>query len=346
MTMDKKKKPRTTRCLNCLAGALYLFCLVSISPAQAGSLTDTSGLQRKLEAVAKGSDGRVGICAEEIKSGAIACVNGDQRFSLQSVMKLVVGAAAMDAIDRGQMRLEDVITVRKKDLSLYVQPIADLVAQRGEVRTTVADLISRAIIESDSAATDLLFAQVGGAEGIQTFLKTKKISGLRVDRDEKHLQTEIVGLIWRPEYVDADVLDKAIKAVPSSRRDASFAAYLKDERDTATPRGMVTFLSALARGKLLSAKSTAHLLKVMQRTVTFPDRLKAGVPQGWTLGHKTGTSLTWRGVTAVTNDVGILTAPDGGTISVAVFVAESRRSSKERAKVIAATAKTITSSYR
>lgn len=344
--MDKKKKPRTTRCLNCLAGALYLFCLGSISLAQAGSLTDTSGLQRKLEAVAKGSDGRVGICAEEIKSGAIACVNGDQRFSLQSVMKLVVGAAAMDAVDRGQMRLEDVMTVRKNDLSLNVQPIADLVAQRGEVRTTVADLISRAIIESDSAATDLLFAQVGGAEGIQTFLKTKKILGLRVDRDEKHLQTEIVGLIWRPEYVDPDVLDKAIKAVPSSRRDASFAAYLKDERDTATPRGMVTFLSALAKGKLLSAKSTAHLLKVMQRTVTFPDRLKAGAPEGWTLGHKTGTSLTWRGVTAVTSDVGILTAPDGGTISVAVFVAESRRSLKERAKVIAATAKTITSSYR
>ena len=33
---------------------------------------------------------------------------------------------------------------------------------------------------------------------------------------------------------------------------------------------------------------------------------------GWILAHKTGNSSAWKGVTAATNDVGILTAPDGG----------------------------------
>jgi beta-lactamase class A len=56
---------------------------------------------------------------------------------------------------------------------------------------------------------------------------------------------------WRPEYVEATLLDKALDAVPAARRQAAFQAYLKDERDTATPNGMGSFLYKLATGKLL-----------------------------------------------------------------------------------------------
>ncbi len=105
-------------------------------------------------------------------------------------------------------------------------------------------------------------------------------------------------------------------------------------------------MHALASGRLLSPASTDHLLNVMSQTVTFPDRLRAGAPAGWRVAHKTGTSQTWSGVTAATNDVGILTAPDGGIIAIAVFVADSAASSKERAAVIAAAAREVTKSYR
>jgi beta-lactamase class A len=47
----------------------------------------------------------------------------------------------------------------------------------------------------------------------------------------------------------------------------------------------------------------------------------------------------------VTNDVGILTAPDGRRIAVAAFVAESRAGQAERAAVIAAAARAITAAY-
>nr|WP_272951841.1 serine hydrolase [Sinorhizobium meliloti] len=153
-------------------------------------------------------------------------------------------------------------------------------------------------------------------------------------------------MTWTPEFVFPERLEQARKEVADARRQAAFEAYLKDPRDTATPIEMVGFLHRLATGQLLSASSTAHLLEVMNRTVTFPERLRAGVPSGWTIGHKTGTSQTRNGINGVTNDVGILTAPDGTHVAVAAFVAESRAGKDERAATIAAAARAITAAYK
>jgi beta-lactamase class A len=170
--------------------------------------------------------------------------------------------------------------------------------------------------------------------------------GVRIDRDERHLQTEIAGVAWRPEYVDSAVLNRAYDAVPETLRDAAFHAYQADPRDTATPTGMISVLRVLAQGKLVSAPLTRRLIEIMSQTVTFPDRLKAGLQGRWTLAHKTGTSSTWKGVTAATNDVGILTSPDGDAVSVAVFIADSRASEADRAQLMARVTHATIGSYR
>jgi beta-lactamase class A len=140
-------------------------------------------------------------------------------------------------------------------------------------------------------------------------------------------------LTWRPEYVDAKILSQAMDALPKDKRRQAYAQYQADPRDTATPLGMASFLSKLAGGDLLSKSSTQFVLKTMRECKTFPDRLKAGAAPGWQLAHKTGTSGSWEDLTAATNDVGILTAPDGWQVAVAVFVADSHRSSAKRAAI-------------
>ena len=302
-------------------------------------LTLTSSLQD----LAKEFDGRVGICVQDQRS--ISCVNGEQSFSLQSVVKLVVGAAVMDAVDHRGWRLDEPVIVRRSDLSLSAQPIAKLVTRDG-YRTTVGDLVRRAIVDSDSAAVDILIAKLGGPAEVQAFLNRAGIQGIRIDRDERHLQTEIAGLIWRPEFVDSAVLESAERRVPDSVKDAAYRRYQKDPRDTATPAGMASFLTALARGKLLSPASTEHLLKVMTGTVTGPDRLKAGVSGGWSLAHKTGTSSTWKGVTAATNDVGVLTAPNGERVAIVVFLGDAREPPAKRAALMAAAARLAIAHHR
>jgi beta-lactamase class A len=109
---------------------------------------------------------------------------------------------------------------------------------------------------------------------------------------------------------------------------------------------MVALLQSLAEGKLLSASSTSHLLNMLKETVTFPDRLKAGVSRGWTIAHKTGTGGFWNGITAATNDVGVLIAPDHSAISIAVFIADSPAPAEQRSALMAKIADATIRNYR
>jgi beta-lactamase class A len=291
-----------------------------------------SALPEMLSQIGASIPGRVGACVQN-DSGTY-CTRGSERFSLQSVMKLLVGVAVLDRVDRGEWRLMDEVVVRREDLSLHVQPLAKLVGERG-FATDIGDLVRRAVIASDSAATDVLLARLGGPAKVQELLRAKGLTGIRIDRDVRHLQTETLGLKWRPEYVDAAVFDRAVAATPKAKRAAAYRRYQADERDTATPQGMTTLLWELAHGRLLSPASTEFLLRAMRDTTTFPDRLKAGLAPGWSIGHKTGTSGAWEGVTAATNDVGILFGPRGERIAVTVFIGDSPASATERAAVMA-----------
>ncbi len=330
-----------------LAGvvAATLAALGSAGVAGAGGISDRDRLQARLQALAEAHPGRLGICAQDADSAPV-CINGDQRFSLQSVMKLVVGAAMMRAADRGRIRLDDPVTIRREDLSVNIQPIADIVAARGSFETTIADLVRRAVVESDSAATDVLISRLGGIAALRTFLAEAGIAEIRIDRTERELQTETSGLQWRPEHTYPARLEADRSKVPAARKEAAFKAYLYDKRDTATPRAMAKFLTMLASGRLLEPASTRQFREIMAATVTFPDRIRAGTPEGWSVGHKTGTSQTVGGVNGVTNDVGILTAPDGGFLVIAAFLAESTAPAPGRAAVIAEAARAITASYR
>jgi beta-lactamase class A len=319
-------------------GVVIVFVLASTCRTVIAGSTDQRELQDNLRRIVAGFDGRIGVGVED--DSGVTCINGEERFSLQSVMKLAVGMAVMDAVDHDGWRLEERIVVHKRDLSLYVQPLAKLVTPDG-FQTNVGNLVRRAIVDSDSAAADILVKKLGGPEKVQAFLDRKGIREVRFDRDEKHLQTEIVGLDWHPEYVDPEVLQRAIDGMPKEMRESAYRRYQTDLRDTATPKGMAALLHALATGKLLSMASTKYLLEVMAGTKTFPDRLKAGVPKGWIVAHKTGTSGSWNGVTAATNDVGILTAPDGRRISVVVFIADSRASDKDRAALMTSIARSV-----
>jgi beta-lactamase class A len=70
-------------------------------------------------------------------------------------------------------------------------------------------------------------------------------------------------------------------------------------------------------------------------------RLKGLLPAGANVAHKTGTSGTDKGVTAATNDIGIITLPNGRHLAIAVFVADSPADEATREGVIAKIAKAV-----
>jgi beta-lactamase class A len=108
--------------------------------------------------------------------------------------------------------------------------------------------------------------------------------------------------------------------LPYALRKAAFDRYVADPYDGASPAAIANALAALKRGELLSPSSTKRLLYIMANTHTGPNRLKGGLAPGWTLSHKTGTGQELGPKQAGYNDIGILTAPDGRSYSVAVMI--------------------------
>jgi beta-lactamase class A len=77
----------------------------------------------------------------------------------------------------------------------------------------------------------------------------------------------------------------------------------------------------------------------MMESIPGAKRLKGQLPAGTVVAHKTGTGGTRDGITSATNDVGIVTLPDGRHLAVAVFVSDSAADDATRDAVIARVAK-------
>jgi beta-lactamase class A len=319
--------------------ALAILCAAG---AQAGTL-DTAALRRDIAKRIGPFHGSVGFCARAVAK--LVCQRGDDAYPMQSVMKFLVAVAVMDAVDHGRLRLDETVTLHLSDLSMNVQPIADLVRKNGFATTTIDDLMTRAVVDSDSAAADFLIARLGGPQGVQAVLQRLGVIGIRIDRDERHLQAETAGLVWEPAFVDLEALKAVLRVRPPSRKQAAFYDYLRDPRDRGSPAAITLLLQRLADGTLLSRQSCAHLMDVLSRTRTFPTRLKAGLPPGWSVAHKTGTGGTVDGITSAANDVGVLTAPDGGWIAVAVFVTGTSETDKDQDALMPSLARAVVKNY-
>jgi beta-lactamase class A len=83
----------------------------------------------------------------------------------------------------------------------------------------------------------------------------------------------------------------------------------------------------------------------MAQTRTGPRRLPAGLNQGWTIAHKTGTGQDLNDESTGYNDVGLLTAPDGRTYAVAVMIAATRRPIPERQALMAQVARAVVAEH-
>jgi beta-lactamase class A len=126
----------------------------------------------------------------------------------------------------------------------------------------------------------------------------------------------------------------------------------------ATPKGALALLATLSPGsargsrapfgaspsgihptrlsqRVLSAGSQALLLKLMTESIPGAKRLKGELPAGTVVAHKTGTGGTQNGITSATNDIGIITLPDGRHLAVAAFVSDSAADDDTRDAIIA-----------
>jgi len=160
-------------------------------------------------------------------------------------------------------------------------------------------LLEAMLVRSDNYATDLLIHNLGGPKTVQQWVNWHGLSGISVDR--------------------------TIAQLLRDRRD------LRDPRDSSTPMAMIELLKKIETGNVLKPQSRSFLQLMMARCITGSNRIRALLPVGTRVEHKTGT------LSGLTDDVGFITLPDGRRIAVAIFA----RGGNDRPRGIAEAARTI-----
>ncbi|MEA3003388.1 MAG: beta-lactamase class [Sphingomonadales bacterium] len=290
-------------------------------------------LEAEIRAIAQGFNGDIGIAVEDVQSGWTAAYDGDTYFPQQSVSKFWVALTALNKADQGALSLGAPVTLHRDDITLFHQPIAAQIRGDGYT-TTVGELMTRALQQSDNTCNDFVLWQAGGPEAVRAFLHDKGINGIRFGPGERLLQSAIAGITWKQAYATNGGFYRARDALPAASRRAAFERYIASPMDGAMPLGVVDALSRLKRGELLSPASTQRLLGIMSHTKTGPQRLKGGLEPGWTLSHKTGTGQVLGGVQAGYNDIGVITGPDGHSYAMAVMIRRTSAPLEQRMRAM------------
>lgn len=220
-----------------------------------------------LAALERASGGRLGVAMLDTGSGAIAGHRLDERFALCSTFKLLLAGAILEAIAVGRIARGETVRFGAADI------VANSPVTRENLPTgamTVEALARATQTTSDNAAANLLLPLIGGPAGLTAALRRWGDLATRIDRIEPAMNLVAPG----------------------------------DPRDTTTPRAMAQSLRRLALGPVLPARARDTLLGWMVETRTGLKRLRAGFPQDWRAGDKTGTMIGGP-VTDKFNDVAI-----------------------------------------
>ena len=298
-------------------------------------------LQDEITRLVTAFGGRAGAAVRAVDENWTVEASARQRLPQQSVSKLWVALTLLDLRDQGKARLDDPITVLPADLTLFHQPIAYLVAKTGRFDTTVGNLLTRALTQSDNTANDRLLTYVGGPDAVRRMIAAKRLGDIRFGPGERALQAGTAGLTWQPAFSLAGGFEAARSRLSPEARAAALDRYTADPPDGAAPLAIADALARLARGELLSETSTRIMLDTMGASVTGRARLRAAMPAGWKISHKTGTGQDLGRRNAGFNDVGLLTAPDGRRYALAVMIGDTTRPIRERQQLIQAVAAAV-----
>lgn len=242
-------------------------------------------LERRIADIAEGSQGRIGVFAMDLESGQSLSVLGDQRFPMASTSKIAIAATFLEGVDQGRWSLTSEFPllhpVRSAKYSTSVAPV------RTGNYVSAIELIDLMITRSSNPATDALLRVVGGPESVNAWMRRSGIEEFTLTRD-------IATLVRDDGEID-----------PAARIDI---------RDSATPRAMVQLMSGIWQGRFLSESSRRVIMSAMERCRTGVRRIPARMPSYVTVAHKTGS------LNNTSSDIGMLTAPDGQTIAVAIYV--------------------------
>lgn len=178
---------------------------------------------------------------------------------------------------------DEMLPFGQGDLVAY-SPVTGERAAEGAM--SVEALCEAAVVTSDNTAANLLIRRLGGPDGVTDWFRNRVDGITRLDRYEPALNENAPG----------------------------------DPRDTTTPDAMVNAARRLLVRRDLRRRNRSKLIAWMIASETGRDRLRAGLPEDWRVGDKTGTSDS---ANNATNDVAIAWPPKRRPIVIACYMSNS-----------------------
>jgi beta-lactamase class A len=209
-------------------------------------------LAAELRLIEAVGNGTLGVELFDTVSGMSVGLNRDRRFGHASSFKFSLAALLLQRHAAGAIDADKRVTWTEADMLEY----APFTRERIATGATLRELARATQVTSDNPAANILLRNLGGPAGLTAFWRSIGDEVSRLDRIE-------------PE----------MNIVPPA-----------EFRDTATPAAMARNVAKIIYGDVLPEAERAELKGWMIATETGLRRVRAGLPEGWIAGDKTGTS--------------------------------------------------------
>jgi len=236
--------------------------------------------------------GRLGVSILNTQTGRRLDYRAEERFALCSTFKFLAVALALKRVDDQQDRLDRHISFSKNSLVPY-SPITEKHTDDG---MTLADICEAALTMSDNTAGNLILESFGGPGAVTAYARSIGDPVTRLDRNETSLN----------------------EAKPG------------DPRDTTSPSVMLQNLEKIVLADALSKPSREQLVTWLVSNKTGDKRLRAGLPENWRVGDKTGS-----GDNGSTDDIAVIWPSGRAPVIVAAYFTESTAPAETRNSILA-----------
>ena len=214
-------------------------------------------MQARLQAIADGVDGTLGLVVEDIAGEYRFLVNADRQFTQASCIKTPILLEVLKQADAGKLRLTDrhwVDRSNKTSGSGILQELGDRT-----VELSLEDLCVLMIVLSDNTATNMLIDQIG------------------------------------MENVTATMAELGCPKTVLRRRMMDTAAAARGEENLSTPADAARILRLLHEGKFVSREVSDHALAILRKPKSGAIRstVPLSVPVPFKPGELPGLLTEW-----------------------------------------------------
>src|SRR5262245_24927184 len=273
-----------------LSGAVLSATVLLTTIANAQSDPGLARLESELNRLSSIAGGKVGVGIHHLETGRQLYLNADEPFPMASTFKVPVAYQLFTLVDQGKVRLDSMITVQPQDLHPGSGTLSNLFDDPG-VSLSLRNLTELMLLISDNSATDMVLKAAGNGTAVNARLAQVGVTGISVDRPTILLIADAMGVkgLGAEETWSRQRFGELARATTDADRAAAREVFLKDRRDTATPRGMTALLTRIYRKDGLSPAKSDLLMDIMYRCETGNARIKGLLPPNIRVAHKTGT---------------------------------------------------------